>query len=266
MLPDSEVRVDSDDPVVAACAEFLAVWNGSWTVARCQHICMGLCHGACKDRLYSTALRIDLLQSSDVHTPSMDDWGTLGESAAKTSLGMLCHDVLARCLDIALPTWSSMLPVNDRPARGANAADNMERFRLKMQKKAWRSKKFLDNEGLRLECILTTWLASPAERLLAEVDHRDSGRNGLFDVILDTGDNPFTAFLVDVCAMLSTGSAGALGVILVYYPMEAHFEVLSRARAVGLDVVKLQGKLQSHKGHWAIGVLLIYLVIHLIFV
>ena len=55
--------------------------------------------------MYASALEVNLLQSRDVDTPCLDDWGSCGEAVGKSSAGILVHDVLVQCLNKALGIW-----------------------------------------------------------------------------------------------------------------------------------------------------------------
>ncbi|CAK0885912.1 unnamed protein product, partial [Prorocentrum cordatum] len=131
----------------SAAAKFLLKWNGDWTLPKVSHYCSGpdCCGGlddAC-DQLFGAAIEIDLLMSKDTGAPSLDDWFTCGEVCGKVGLGALCHRVLGRVIDLALPNPSLGMR---RPARAENAG---ERARRIGQKKAWRGKYFLkDDEKL----------------------------------------------------------------------------------------------------------------------
>lgn len=122
-----------DDEMGSAASDFLRFWNGDWSRPVITHICPGCCAGPDEARanLFSSAIAIDLFQSRESSVPSLDDWGTCGEAVGRSSLGILCHDVLYQCFSIALPDWNSMLPRGDVLAPDEDA----DRKRMKIQKK-----------------------------------------------------------------------------------------------------------------------------------
>ena len=68
-------------------------------------------------------------------------------------LGMMTHNILPQVLKLALPSWGEMLP----PVAG-EAADSSTAFREKLQRKAWRSKKFFESASDREDCALLTYI------------------------------------------------------------------------------------------------------------
>ncbi len=125
--------LDLDDKKELAASEFLRFWNGDWTRPIVSHICTGCCAdlAEAKLNLYSAAIGIDFMQSRDCDVPSLDDWGTCGAATGRTSLGILCHDVLQRTLAAALPDWNAMMP-----RAGPSDDEDVDRRRLHIQKKA----------------------------------------------------------------------------------------------------------------------------------
>ena len=136
------------------------------------------------------------MQSRDVDTPSIDDWGSCGQACGKTSAGILVHGILQQCVEVALPNWGTMLPPNNRG--GAGNVDSIGIQRMRIQKKAWRSKSFLSDGPKKLRCLLLCWLAIAVESLMFTLDHLDSGTKGLFDAVLDG-----TPLLSVDCGMVS---------------------------------------------------------------
>ncbi len=124
--------LDLDEAKELAVSEFLRFWNGDWARPVVVHVCTGCCSGVvdARQNLFSAAIAIDLLQSRDCDTPSLDDWGTCGAAIGRTSLGILCHDVLQRVFSAALPDWNSMLP-----RAGPSDDEDADRVRLRIQKK-----------------------------------------------------------------------------------------------------------------------------------
>ena len=161
----------------------------------------------------------------------MDDWGSCGQACGKTSAGILVHGVLQYCIETGLPSWGSMLPPNDRENN-----DTISMQRLRIQKKAWRSKCFLNDGEKRLRCLLLCWIAISVECLMWTLDHMDSGSKGLFDAVIDSPLNPFVKARSGICAMLNMGFAGPLGLLRGYFPADYHYTILNEARAMGLNM------------------------------
>jgi hypothetical protein len=88
-----------------------------------------------------------------------------------------------------------------------------ERFRKRLQKKAWRARKFLQNMPDRLECIILCVLGVHVERLMATLQHFDGHNKGLFDAIERSMRNPFIAARSAICKLLRAGRAGVIGII-----------------------------------------------------
>jgi hypothetical protein len=221
-----------------AVERFLRYWNGDWTKPRVAHYCHGPnCCGNETDAIelmFATAMEIDLFLSRDVGTPTMDDWATCGNACGKISGGILIHDILRRVLILALPTWSAMLPPNDRTDV---PQDSIEKFRMKLQKKAWRSKCFLGDELKRLKCLLLCWIAAYVERLMSALQHRDVHNKGLLDIVFEDSSNPFWAARASISSMLRRGASGPLGMLFSFFPEEMHAQICRSARGMGLNFI-----------------------------
>ena len=69
----------------------------------------------------------------------------------------MAHGILPWVMEVALPSWSSMLPPeNDRI--NAQSLDGATMFRMRLQRKAWRAKKFFESESAREDCVLLCYL------------------------------------------------------------------------------------------------------------
>ena len=92
----------------------------------------------------------------------------------------------------AFPTWGSMAPhiqPEDEQASGADA------FRINLQKKTFRTTKFLESDLRKLNCVLLSFIGIPLEHLMLRLDWVDHRGRGLFDLsILD--QNPFKVLLI----------------------------------------------------------------------
>ena len=78
--------------------------------------------------------------------------------------GIMCHNMLKQIMQLALPSWQSMLP--SRTSADANFAasiDGATAFREKLQKKAWRAKLFLESTDLQESCVILTYLGIAVE-------------------------------------------------------------------------------------------------------
>jgi len=196
-----------------------------------------VCNGCCeseqdaKEKMFATACGIDLLMASDVENPSQDDWGSCGEACGCESLGMLCHDMLGQSVADSLPTWGSMRPPNER--RGA--AEGADQFRVKLQKKAYRTKCVLNNNRKRLRIQLLCFFGVMVERLMSTLTYMDSQTKGLFDMIFQNGLNPIYVCRTRLSKLVKEGLDGPLGVLFDYYAPDLHFELLTEARAMGIN-------------------------------
>jgi hypothetical protein len=179
--------------------------------------------------MFATAQEVNLLQAKDTDTPSLDDWGTCGGAAGRTSAGILIHDVLKQCLEIALPKWSDMLPQAEGPQ------DNCQRLRIRSQKKAWRARRVLQDESRRIRILLLIWLGTPIECLMSALQYRDSHGNGLLDIRFDAPGNPFFDCRRKLFLMVQSGKDGPLRHIFSYFPAERHSGILDELRGIGLS-------------------------------
>ena len=234
---------ETDEPVLGrdnanaeAVSKFLSLWNGDWTAPVFQHFCGG--PGCCespedaKQKMYATAMEVNLLQSKDIDTPSLDDWGSCGQACGRTCAGFLVHDLLAQVFSEALPTWQAMLPPQ---AAAAHDDDNIERMRIRAQKKAWRAKRFCLNPDDRMRCLILNWLGTAVERMMCSLQHRDSHGNGLLDAVLPGPLNPFEECQQRLYHFIKGGKDGSLAPIFDYVEDFKHNDLLSEIRAMGFD-------------------------------
>jgi len=174
------------------------------------------------------AVGVDLLQSRDVDTPSLDDWGSCGQACGKSSCGILCHSVLPQVVNRGLPTWGSMLPPSNEPL------DSVQVQRQRIQKKAWRAKCFLTDVPLMIRCLLLGFLAAPIERLMCHLDHLDSGSKGLYDAATTSRRNPILLARSLISQISKQGVEGPLGLICDMFPDEKKY-ILPTARAMACN-------------------------------
>lgn len=233
------VAGDPDDEGVDAGESydfFLQMWNGDWASPAPQHICNGCCESEqnCWQKMFSSAIGIDMLQSHEVNIPCADDWGTFGVAMGKSAFGILCHNVLADVFNKALPDFATMLP-NDVP----DGDDDLNSLpaRKKVQKKAWRSKCVLNSPEHTERIVLMCWIGAPIEWLIAELQHLDNeASKGLLDVVVDSPLNPFTKCRMQLAKLVSDGAKGDLESIFAQIPHSMHREVLQRVRELGMDM------------------------------
>ena len=169
------------------CHNFLACWNGRWHRPVCEHWCLGACGPTpqhCKDNMFGTLVAIDLLMAKDDSKPSMDDWHSFGIIVGKVSGGASVHQLLQRVLSRALPSYTVMVGPSG-PAGGPNEQ------RLKIVKKAWRSKKFLADPVRLYRAMVVCFIGISLEALQAHLMHGDSRQNSLWDIVFEDKRNPF---------------------------------------------------------------------------
>ena len=233
--PEEASTIELDDEANHAATHFLLMWNGDWSVPAICHVCSGCCAGRddCVSTMFSAAIAIDILQSRECYVPSEDDWGTCGQAAAVTSLGLLCHDLLNRVMASALPDWNAMLPPRDPDEPGSDEAD---RQRLKIQKKTWRARCVLGDPQRRAKILLLCYLGAPVEKLMAEVQYLDQAGKGLYDVMIDDAQNPFFACKQRLARLVCEGAGGSLGAVFDLMPPADRPALLKEVRALGLDL------------------------------
>ena len=159
-----------------AIEKFYNAFNGDWRKPRVSFWTAGrnISKEEAKLLLFGAALEVDLLQSKESELPSLDDWYTVSEAASKSTLGIMAHCILPQVYDLALPTWGAMLP-NDR---SQGSVDGATAFRIRLQRKAWRAKKFLEDKSLKEDCALLTYLGVSVEQLMKRLDVLDQAGKG----------------------------------------------------------------------------------------
>lgn len=233
--------LESEDSRRLAVMKFLSFWNGNWRGEQIQHWCSGCCTdvGEAQQRLYASAIEVNLLQSKDIDTPSIDDWGTCGAACGVTSAGILIHNILSRVVREALPSAAYIPELPNDIA----AVDDAQLLRIKAQKKACRAKQFLESDERRMRCLLVNWLAAPIERLMSGLQYRDARHNGLLDAMQENLDNPFTDCKHRLCVLLKLGKHSTLKGVFAYFPAHQHGHVrpLSRNYRPGAESYQRPG-------------------------
>ena len=169
-----------------AAEEFLRVWNSDWTSLVPLHVCTGCCESReqAVDLMLSTTCQLNLLQASDCRLPSTDDWRTCGEACGRSSLGMLCNDLLGVVFAAGCPSWNE---IGEMDLGNADDAEEGRDVRAKIQKKAWRSRCVLRESVQRRKILLLCWLGGPVEDLMSQLQWLDRAKQGLMDVQIPDG-------------------------------------------------------------------------------
>ena len=88
----------------------------------------------------------------------------------------------------------------------------IERKRMKAQRKAWRARCVLQSPKRRKRMLLLCWLGAPVERLQSELNYRDQVGKILMDVVYQDELNPFWVCKVRLSQMSQSGPTGPLKV------------------------------------------------------
>ena len=235
ILPSDSFDI-SQHPIAIA---ILQNCNGDWTTDVPQVYTAGrdITKEEARELFISSLLAADVLLGNDSNLPSMDDWFSLSEHAAKVVLGLMCHSILKTVVDLALPTWHSMAPPVRR--REGRSMEGAERYRVRMQKKCWRMKCFLASQTKKENVVLLVWLGVTVEHLMFRVDYMDERHKGAWD--LPFADlNPFTAAREHLTRLVAQGKRPGSALV----PVFAHFSdgtqeddarLLDRVRTMGCD-------------------------------
>ena len=178
-----------------AVDRFYNAFNGDWRKPRVSFYTAGrnISKEEAQLLLFGAAIEVDLLQSRESELPSLDDWYTVSEAASKSTLGIMAHSLLPQVFDLALPTWGAMLP-NDR---SQGSMDGATAFRIRLQRKAWRAKKYLEDKDLKEDGALLTYLGVAVEQLMKRLDVLDQAgkgsrvgqKHGSFNCLTNTDSN-----------------------------------------------------------------------------
>ena len=164
-----------------AAHHFLSVWNGDWTNTLPIHHCQGCCQNAtdAAELLFAAAVALNIWLSSDVRLPSVDDWGSCGESSGRISLGMMAHDILGQYFNYGCLSWAQIGDL-DLEQEHEGEENDIDHVRRKIQKKCWRSQCVLKDSKQRRRMLSLSWLGAPLEALILTLQTLDWKKNGLY--------------------------------------------------------------------------------------
>ena len=166
-----------------AVQKFYEICNGDWRRGRVSFFTAGrdIGRNEAMSLMFGAIIEIGVLQPCVGTSPSIDDWLSTGKYAGRTSLGIMFNNLLYRVIDSAMPDWGAMLPPNDR---GGCSVDGASLERIKIQRKAWRTKCFLRSIDEQENCVLLSYIGIAIEHLLRRLDYLDARGKGLFDVAI----------------------------------------------------------------------------------
>lgn len=119
---------------------------------------------------------------------------------------------------------------------GREDDDRITEYRMKLQKKAWRSKCFLSSPARTRHAILIVWIGAAIAWLTSHLQVLDSATNGLLDAIVANSANPFVRAEAEISLIVRTGFVGG-----TLAPLRAFFIDLDAAiiqvRQIGLNFI-----------------------------
>ena len=135
----------------------------------------------------------NVLVGSDTELPSMDDWGTFGDSGGELTVGFMLHRILDRTVCRAIPNWKACWK-GTREQRVA--------------KKAWRFLCICRDPRRQMNIVVCVIVGGAIENLIQYMTWIDEQGNGLFDVQLpDT--SPFMRAMTEMTSfLLNSNGAG----------------------------------------------------------
>ena len=212
-----------------ASEKLLHFFNGDVT-GRLTHFCKGykICCDSvddCFDNCYTAAIEGGLFMSLVSQLPSKSRFGSFGISAAAQSAGVFIHGILKATVEKAFPDWESGEP---------EAIDNDDvDFRRMVQKKVWRSRKFLA-EGSRLaKTVLAAWTSEPMDTLWLRLEAMDDRGSALRDAATSER-SPFRQCIIELRKSLTTPVTQTYLAPLIHHwgeDSEARAFLLPNARA-----------------------------------
>jgi len=161
--------------------------------------------------MFSSAIGVDLLLSSDSYLPSLDDWGTAQDACGRISVGIMAHNALPASFSLAFPDWKAMSAENDLPED-----TNIDALRHKIQKKCWRSRCVFMDDYKRRRILLLSWTGAAVEELISTAQYLDSQRRSLLDIITESSENPFHMVRVRLASLMRRGDQGPLEPLFAY--------------------------------------------------
>ena len=121
-------------------------------------------------------------------------------------------------------------------AENDHAADNVQAYRIRIQKKSWRASKALSELHRRKKMLLLCWVAWPVERLQSELEWLDNNGKGLLDVAFDDLCNPFFKARVALSQLVHDAPRGRFKSLLDMVPSSQHNDLISELRRMGLSL------------------------------
>ena len=160
----------------------LGLLNGDWRRQGLEHYCLR--RGCCENRQVSACVNkmVSVLAeavfnglNSDI--PAANRWYTFGPSMSTQCLGLMCHRVLARVIDLATTE-----ALQEEPA-DADVADHALSFVELLGRKVKTSHEFLcEAENEKLLCMATAVL-EPVDKLSARLQHLDAHGSALAELV-----------------------------------------------------------------------------------
>jgi hypothetical protein len=81
-----------------------------------------------------------------------------------------------------------------------------------------------------------TWLGSPVEFLISELQHLDEQGKGLWDAVVENDMNPLVRFRRQLTKLVSEGADGPMSPLFHGLSVKRQNELLSEVRTMGLDL------------------------------
>ena len=209
--------LDDDGKLPVEAEQFLAIFNGDWTLPVPVHYCDGCCTTLSEtvDRLFGAVVHLDVLQSSGIRAPSLDDWGSAQSASARTTVGLLVHNLLGICFERGCLSWDELEHVDME--QDNEDLDDLAAHRLKVQKKVYRSQCVLKNDEQRLRIVLLSLLGQSLQILMMWLQKLDlettPEKRGLLRIQLENDQNPFIKCRRKITAMIRNSREDALGAL-----------------------------------------------------
>ena len=149
---------------------------------------------------------------------STDEWGSCSDCSGKISIGLLCHQVLPQCFNMSMTSWTEMLP--QQIAAHDGDMDAVQRARLKVQKKTWRTKMVLNDKTRQQKMLLLCFTTTPIEKMQSRLTHSDQLGRCLWDITFQDDLNPFASCKRELAALQRSGMQGRMKPIFDFVSAE----------------------------------------------